>query len=50
MSKDGTLANLYVQMREQKAIDQLLAGAQVEEVEVQPGEQGAGEGAAQSST
>jgi trigger factor len=57
MAKDGTLANMYVQMREQKAIDQLLAGAQVEEVEVQPGQEqgsgeqaGTGEGAAQSST
>lgn len=39
MSKDGTLANMYVQMREQKAIDQLLAGAQIEEVAAQPGEQ-----------
>jgi trigger factor len=54
MAKDGTLANMYVQMREQKAIDQLLATAQVEEVEAQPGDAGAGtgegEGAAQSST
>ena len=32
MAKDGTLANLYVQMREQKAIDKLLENAQVEEV------------------
>jgi trigger factor len=48
MSKDGTLANMYIQMREQKAIDELLATAQVEEVDVKPGEQ-AGE-AAQSST
>jgi trigger factor len=48
MAKDGTLQNMFVQMREQKAIDQLLAQAQVEEVDVKPGEQ-AGE-AAQSST
>jgi hypothetical protein len=34
MAKDGSLANLYVQMREQKAIDRLLSQAQVEEVEV----------------
>jgi hypothetical protein len=34
MSKDGTLANLYIQMREQKAVDKILAGAQVEEVDV----------------
>lgn len=33
-SKDGTLADLYVQMREQKAIDQILAKAQIEEVDV----------------
>lgn len=39
MVKDGTLVSMYVQMREQKAIDQLLAGAQIEEVEAQPGEQ-----------
>ena len=43
MAKDGTLANMYVQMREQKAVDQLLANAQIEEVEFQPGQQGAGE-------
>ena len=48
MAKDGTLQNMYVQMREQKAIDQLLSQAQVEEVEVKPGEE-AGE-AAKSST
>jgi trigger factor len=48
MSKDGTLANMYVQMREQKAVDQLLANAQVEEVDVKPGEQAPG--SEQSST
>jgi hypothetical protein len=32
MAKDGTLANLYVQMREQKAIDKLIETAQIEEV------------------
>jgi trigger factor len=34
MTKDGTLTNLYVQMLEQKAIDQVLARAQIEEVEL----------------
>jgi trigger factor len=35
MNKDGSLANLYVQMREQKAVDKLLESAQVEEVDLQ---------------
>jgi trigger factor len=39
MAKDGTLANLYLQMREQKALDQVLEGAQIEEVDV-PSEAG----------
>jgi trigger factor len=34
MTKDGSLANLYVQMLEQKAIDQVLAQAQIEVVEL----------------
>jgi trigger factor len=34
MAKDGSLANLYVQMREQKAIDQVLEKAKIEEVDV----------------
>ncbi len=34
MSKDGTLANLYVQLREQKAIDKILETAEIEEVDV----------------
>jgi len=38
MSKDGTLANLYIQLREQKAVDKILETAEVEEVEVKPGE------------
>jgi trigger factor len=38
MAKDGTLANMYVQMREQKAIDKLLESAQIEEVDVKEGE------------
>ena len=42
MSKDGSLANLYVQMREQKAIDRLLEQAQVEEVDVTDASQAAG--------
>lgn len=51
MSKDGTLANMYVQMREQKAIDEILATAQVEEVEAQPAPpRESGEGAEHSST
>jgi trigger factor len=36
MSADGTLASLYVQMREQKAIDKVLESAVIEEVEVAP--------------
>lgn len=36
MSKDGSLANLYVQLREQKAIDKVLERAKIEEVEVKP--------------
>ena len=35
MAKDGSLANLYVQMREQKAVDKILEKAQIEEVEVE---------------
>jgi len=34
MAKDGTLANLYVQMREQKAVDEILTSAQIEDVDV----------------
>jgi len=34
MSKDGNLANLYSQMLEQKAVDKLLASAQIEEVKI----------------
>lgn len=34
MGKDGSLANLYIQMREQKAIDKILEGAEIEEVEM----------------
>src|SRR5688572_23837910 len=46
MSKDGSLANLYVQMREQKAIDRLLESAQIEEVDVaEGGAQGEGSAA-----
>ncbi len=47
MSKDGSLANLYIQMREQKAIDKVLDDAQIEEVDMKPEEaQAAGESAA----
>ena len=35
MAKDGTLANLYVQMREQKAVDVLLETATIEDVDLQ---------------
>jgi trigger factor len=38
MTKDGSLADLYVQMREQKAVDKILEKAQVEEVEMTPKE------------
>jgi trigger factor len=34
MAKDGSLQNLYIQMREQKALDKILESAEVEEVEV----------------
>ena len=33
MEQDGSLANLYVQLREQKTLDKLLESAEVEEVE-----------------
>jgi trigger factor len=36
MSKDGTLANLYLQMREQKALDEVMKQAQIEEVDMTP--------------
>src|SRR6185312_7341913 len=35
MAKDGTLANMYVQMREQKAVDRVLEKAQIEEVDLE---------------
>ena len=34
MAKDGTMANLYIQMREQKAVDKILETAEVEDVDV----------------
>ncbi len=34
MSKDGSLANLYIQMREQKALDVVLESAAIEDVDV----------------
>lgn len=43
MAKDGTLQNMYIQMREQKALDKILEGAQIQEVELKPGEQPGGE-------
>jgi len=36
MTKDGGLQNLYIQMREQKAVDQILTKANVEEIEMTP--------------
>jgi len=45
MSKDGSLSNLYIQMREQKAVDKILETAVVEEVEVKP--EGEGEAKAE---
>ncbi|MGH7179117.1 MAG: trigger factor, partial [Tepidisphaeraceae bacterium] len=39
MAKDGTLMNLYVHLREQKALDEILKTAQIEEVELAPGDQ-----------
>jgi trigger factor len=42
MSKDGSLANLYVQLREQKAVDKILETAELEEVDVKD-EQHSGE-------
>jgi trigger factor len=41
LAKDGTLSNLYIQMREQKAIDRILEQAKVEEVEIKPGQSAA---------
>jgi trigger factor len=35
MAKDGSLTSLYIQMREQKALDEVLKSAAVEEVDVQ---------------
>ena len=35
MAKDNSLGNLYVQLREQKAVDQLLEKAQIEDVDVE---------------
>lgn len=49
MAKDGSLQNLYVQMREQKAIDKILETALIEEVEVKAGEEQADQGAAQKA-
>jgi len=34
MTKDGSLSDLYIQMREQKAVDRILEKAQIEEVEM----------------
>jgi trigger factor len=56
MAKDGSLTNLYVQMREQKALDKILDDAQIEEVEMKPeeakaaGESATAQGASESSS
>jgi hypothetical protein len=34
MAKDGSLANLYIQLREQKAVDKILQEAEIEDVDV----------------
>ncbi|MCS7034410.1 MAG: trigger factor [Phycisphaerae bacterium] len=34
MAKDGTLANMYVQMREHKAVDKILESAEITEIDV----------------
>ena len=34
MAQDGSLASLYIQMREQKALDEVLKSAAIEEVTV----------------
>jgi trigger factor len=39
MAKDGSLANLYIQIREQKALDKVLEEAQIEEIELKPDEE-----------
>ncbi|HYO09480.1 MAG TPA: trigger factor [Tepidisphaeraceae bacterium] len=49
MSKDGTLANLYIQMREQKAVDRILESAEVEDVDVAADKAGGDEGAASAA-
>ena len=38
MSKDGSLSNLYIQIREQKAVDKILVDAEIEEVDLKPEE------------
>ncbi len=35
MARDGTLSNMYVQMREQKAVDKILEDAAIQEVDVE---------------
>jgi len=34
MSADGSLLSMYIQMREQKALDKILESARIEEVDV----------------
>lgn len=49
MQKDGSLSELYIQMREQKAVDSIIAKAQVEEVEMTPQQGSEAAGAGQAS-
>ena len=50
MAKDGSLSNLYIQVREQKAVDKILESAEIEEVEMKPEEaQAAGDNATSST-
>lgn len=38
MSKDGSMSNLYIQIREQKAVDKIIEDAEIEEVDLKPEE------------
>jgi trigger factor len=50
MAKDGSLSNLYIQVREQKAVDKILESAEIEEVDMKPEEaQAAGDNATAST-
>lgn len=49
MQKDGSLADLFIQMRDQKAVDELLKKAQIEEVDVPNPDAATAEGSAAPS-